>query len=139
MTTRASSALISCFVLAATAFVMPNARAAEYPTRPIKLVVPYAAGGPTDVLGRLVAEYLGRDLKQAVFVENKAGAQGAIGADAVARSEPDGYTLFVTAASIFVLNPMLYKKLPYDPKDFRMLALVTDLPVVMEVHPSVPA
>jgi tripartite-type tricarboxylate transporter receptor subunit TctC len=118
----------------------PQSRAADYPTRPIKLVVPYAAGGPTDVLGRLVGEYLGRDLKQAVVVENKAGAQGAIGAEAVARSEPDGYTLFVTAASIFVLNPMLYKKLPYDPvKDFRMLGLITDLPVVMEVHPSVPA
>jgi tripartite-type tricarboxylate transporter receptor subunit TctC len=117
-----------------------NAAAADYPTRPIKLVVPYAAGGPTDVLGRLVGEYLGRDLKQPVIVENKAGAQGAIGAEAVARSEPDGYTLFVTAASIIVLNPMLYKKLSYDPvRDFRMLALVTDLPVVMEVHPSVPA
>jgi tripartite-type tricarboxylate transporter receptor subunit TctC len=122
------------------ALMATNARAADYPTRPIKLVVPYAAGGPTDVLGRLVGEYLGRDLKQPVIVENKAGAQGAIGAEAVARSEPDGYTLFVTAASIFVLNPMLYKKLPYDPvKDFRMLALVTDLPVVMEIHPSVPA
>ena len=117
-----------------------GACASDYPTRPIKLVVPYAAGGPTDVLGRLVGEFLGRDLKQPVIVENKAGAQGAIGAEAVARSEPDGYTLFVTAASIIVLNPMLYKKLPYDPvKDFRMLALITDLPVVMEVHPSVPA
>jgi len=124
----------------AVALMATNAHAADYPTRPIKLVVPYAAGGPTDVLGRLVGEYLGRDLKQAVIVENKAGAQGAIGAEAVARSEPDGYTLFVTAASIIVLNPMLYKKLSYDPsKDFRMLALVTDLPVVMEVHPSVPA
>jgi len=102
--------------------------------------VPYAAGGPTDVLGRLVADFLGRDLKQTTIVENKAGAQGAIGAEAVARAEPDGYTLFVSAASIIVLNPMLYKKLSYDPvKDFRMLALVTDLPVVMEVHPSVPA
>jgi tripartite-type tricarboxylate transporter receptor subunit TctC len=127
-------------LLPALAATPPNASAAEFPTRPIKLVVPYAAGGPTDVLGRLVGEYLGRDLKQAVIIENKAGAQGAIGAEAVARSEPDGYTLFVTAASIFVLNPMLYKKLPYDPvKDFRMLALVTDLPVVMEVHPSLPA
>ena len=68
--------------------------------------------------------------QQPVVVENKAGAQGAIGAEAAARSEPDGYTLFFTAASIFVLNPMLYKKLPYDPvKGFRMLALVTDLPV----------
>src|SRR5882724_9198838 len=141
MNSLARSALIFCLViLAALAAAPPQGQAAEYPTRPIKLVVPYAAGGPTDVLGRLVGEYLGRDLKQVVVVENKAGAQGAIGAEAVARSEPDGYTLFVTAASIFVLNPMLYKKLPYEPvKDFRMLALVTDLPVVMEVHPSVPA
>ena len=124
----------------AVALMATNAGAADYPTRPIKLVVPYAAGGPTDVLGRLVGEYLGRDLKQPVIVENKAGAQGAIGAEAVARSEPDGYTLFVTAASIIVLNPMLYKKLSYDPvRDFRMLALVTEMPVVMEVHPSVPA
>jgi tripartite-type tricarboxylate transporter receptor subunit TctC len=140
MNSLAKSASISRLVLLAAFAAAPNASAVEFPTRPIKLVVPYAAGGPTDVLGRLVGEYLGRDLKQAVIVENKAGAQGAIGAEAVARSEPDGYTLFVTAASIFVLNPMLYKKLPYDPvRDFRMLALVTDLPVVMEVHPSVPA
>jgi tripartite-type tricarboxylate transporter receptor subunit TctC len=136
---NARSIAISC--LAAVAVLMgTNASAAEYPVRPIKLVVPYAAGGPTDVLGRLVADFLGRDLKQAIIVENKAGAQGAIGAEAVARAEPDGYTLFVSAASIIVLNPMLYKKLSYDPvKDFRMLALVTDLPVVMEIHPSVPA
>jgi tripartite-type tricarboxylate transporter receptor subunit TctC len=139
MNSRARSALAGCLSIVAAFAAMPNASAADYPTRPIKLVVPYAAGGPTDVLGRLVGEYLGRDLKQAVIVENKAGAQGAIGAEAVARSEPDGYTLFVTAASIFVLNPMLYKKLPYDVKDFRMLALVTDLPVVMEIHPSLPA
>ena len=132
------SALVGCLSFAAALAAAPNASAAEYPTRPIRLVVPYAAGGPTDVLGRLVGEFLGRDLKQAVIVENKAGAQGAIGAEAVARSEPDGYTLFVTAASIIVLNPMLYKKLSYDPKDFRMLALITDLPVVMEVHPSLP-
>src|SRR6267378_5254008 len=138
MNWRTRSALFLGLITALMA--PPHSRAADYPTRPIKLVVPYAAGGPTDVLGRLVGEYLGRDLKQPVIVENKAGAQGAIAAESVARSEPDGYTLFVTAASIFVLNPMLYKKLPYDPvKDFRMLALVTDLPVVMEVHPSVPA
>src|SRR3954449_8061057 len=128
------------FAILCAALVATNATAAEYPVRPIKLVVPYAAGGPTDVLGRLVADFLSRDLKQATVVENKAGAQGAIGAEAVARAEPDGYTLFVAAASIIVLNPMLYKKLPYDPvRDFKMLALITDLPVVMEVHPSVPA
>ena len=129
------SALVCALVCAA-----PQTHAAEYPTRPIKLVVPYAAGGPTDVLGRMVGDYLSRDLKQTVVVENKAGAQGAIGAEVAARAEPDGYTLFFTAASIVVLNPQLYKKLPYDPaKDFRMLAVITDLPVLMEVHPSVPA
>jgi tripartite-type tricarboxylate transporter receptor subunit TctC len=138
MSARAGVFVTSLALMAA--LVATNAGAVDYPARPIKLVVPYAAGGPTDVLGRLIGEYLGRDLKQPVIVENKAGAQGAIGAEAVARSEPDGYTLFVTAASIIVLNPMLYKKLSYDPvRDFRMLALVTDLPVVMEIHPSVPA
>jgi tripartite-type tricarboxylate transporter receptor subunit TctC len=131
----AISAVICGLFLAA-----PQGQAADYPTRPIKLIVPYAAGGPTDVLGRMVGDYLGRDLKQTVVIENKAGAQGAIGAEAAARSEPDGYTLFFTAASLFVLNPQLYKKLPYDPvKDFRVLAVITDLPVLMEVHPSVPA
>ena len=127
---------LACALVCAAA----QTRAAEYPTRPIKLVVPYAAGGPTDVLGRMVGDYLSRDLKQTVVVENKAGAQGAIGAEVAARAEPDGYTLFFTAASIVVLNPQLYKKLPYDPaKDFRMLAVITDLPVLMEVHPTVPA
>ncbi|MCP3414808.1 tripartite tricarboxylate transporter substrate-binding protein [Bradyrhizobium brasilense] len=71
---------------------------------------------------------------------SSANISGAIGAEAVARSDPDGYTLFVTAASIFVLNPMLYKKLPYDPaRDFRLLSVITDAPMIMEVHPSVPA
>ena len=138
MPRRASSVFI--VALAALLAAALPARAADYPSRPIKLVVPYAAGGPTDVLGRIVGEYLGRDLKQVVVVENKAGAQGAIGAEAVARSDPDGYTLFVTAASIFVLNPLLYKKLPYDPaRDFRLLSVITDAPMIMEVHPSVPA
>ncbi|MGY4419423.1 tripartite-type tricarboxylate transporter receptor subunit TctC [Bradyrhizobium sp. JR6.1] len=138
MRRRASSVFI--VALAALLAAALPARAADYPSRPIKLVVPYAAGGPTDVLGRIVGEYLGHDLKQVVVVENKAGAQGAIGAEAVARSDPDGYTLFVTAASIFVLNPLLYKKLPYDPaRDFRLLSVITDAPMIMEVHPSVPA
>jgi tripartite-type tricarboxylate transporter receptor subunit TctC len=139
MNMRASFFAFCSIATAASIFAAP-ASAADYPIRPIKLVVPYAAGGPTDVLGRLIADYLGRDLKQSAFVENKPGAQGAIGADMVARAEPDGYTLFVTAASIIVLNPLLYKKLPYDPvKDLRVLSIMTDLPVVMEVHPSVPA
>ena len=128
------------YIIAIVAMMAADARAADYPTHPIKLVVPYVAGGPTDLFGRLVGDFLSKDLKQTVIIENKAGAQGAIGAEAVARSEPDGYTLFVPAGSILVLNPMLYKKLSYDPvRDFRVLAVITDAPVVMEVHPSVPA
>jgi tripartite-type tricarboxylate transporter receptor subunit TctC len=140
MNLRARSALISCLVIVAAFAAIEEVRAAEFPTRPIKLVIPYAAGGPTDIFGRLVAEYLGKDLKQAVVVENKGGAQGAIGADMVAHAEPDGYTLLGTSGSVLILNPLLYKKLSYDPvKDFRMLALVTEVPVVLCVNPSVPA
>ena len=132
--------LIACLVTVAALIAATGVGATEFPMRPIKVVVPYAVGGPTDILGRLVADFIGRDLTQAAFVENKPGAQGAIGAEMVARAEPDGYTLLVTAGSIIVLNPLLYKKLSYDPvRDFRMLSLITDLPMVMEVHPSVPA
>ena len=140
MNLRARSALIFCLGLVAAIAAAPYAQATGFPTRPIRLVIPYAAGGPTDIFGRLLAEYLGRDLKQTVFVENKAGAQGAIGAETVARAEPDGYTLFGTSGSVLILNPLLYKKLSYDPaRDFRMLALVTEVPLVLCVHRSVPA
>jgi tripartite-type tricarboxylate transporter receptor subunit TctC len=137
---RARAALICCLVLAVLAAAVGVARAADYPSRPIKVIVPYAAGGPSDVQARLIAEYLTRDLKQTVFVENKAGAQGAIGAEAVAHGEPDGYTLLFTAGSVIVMNPMLYKKLSYDPdRELRVLAVATDLPIVIIVHPSIPA
>jgi tripartite-type tricarboxylate transporter receptor subunit TctC len=137
---RARAGLICCLVFAVLSAAIGIARAADYPSRPIKLVVPYAAGGPTDVQGRVIAEYLARDLKQTVFVENKAGAQGAIGAEAVAHGEPDGYTLLFTAGSVIVMNPMLYKKLSYDPdRELRVLAVATDLPMVIIVHPSIPA
>jgi tripartite-type tricarboxylate transporter receptor subunit TctC len=140
MNRLARSVLVSGLVAAGSLMVASAGSAAEFPARPIKLVIPYAAGGPTDIFGRLVAEYLGKDLKQAVFVENKPGAQGAIAAEMVAHSAPDGYTLFGTSGSVIILNPLLYKKLSYDPvRDFRMLALVTETPVVMCVNPSVPA
>jgi len=124
-----------------TLFAMaPALRAADYPTRPIRFVVPYVAGGPTDVLGRMVADHLTRDLKQTVFIENKGGAQGAIGAELVAHADPDGYTVLFTASSVLELNPMLYKKLAYDPdRELQVIAIVSDLPSVMVVHPSVPA
>jgi tripartite-type tricarboxylate transporter receptor subunit TctC len=136
MNWRALAAALVCGLVVAA----PEGRGAEYPARSIKLVVPYPAGGPTDVLGRMVGEYLSRDLKQSVVIENKGGAQGAIGAEAVAHAEADGYTLLFTASSVLELNPMLYKKLSYDPdRELRVLAIVTDTPAVMIVHPSVPA
>ena len=92
----------------------PPRGAAEYPTRPIKLVVPYAAGGPTDVLGRLVGN-ISAGISSRPCGREQGRRARRDRAEAVARSEPDGYTLFFTAASIFVLNPKLYKKLPYDP------------------------
>ncbi len=114
--------------------------AADYPTRAIKLVVPYVAGGPTDAQARLFAEYLARDLKQAVYVEDKGGAQGAIGAEAVAHGDPDGYTLLFTTSSVIELNPVLYKKLSYDPaRELRILGILTEVPMIMIIHPSVPA
>jgi len=134
------SALITWLAGVTVLVTTASSNAAEFPARPIRVVVPYAAGGPTDILGRLLADFLGKDLGQAAFVENKPGAQGAIGAETVARADADGYTLLVVAGSMIVLNPLLYKKLSYDPvRDFRMLALITEVPVVMEVHPSVPA
>ena len=91
---RARAGLICSLAPAVLSAAAGVADAADFPVRPIRLNVPYATGGPTNVLGRLVADYLARDLKQSVFVENKAGAQGAIGAEAAAHAEPDGYTLF---------------------------------------------
>jgi tripartite-type tricarboxylate transporter receptor subunit TctC len=119
---------------------MPATLAADYPARPIKFVVPYVAGGPTDAQARIFAEYLSRDLKQSVFVENKGGAQGAIGAEAVAHGDADGYTMLFTTSSVIELNPVLYKKLAYDPdRELRILGILSDVPMIMIVHPSVPA
>jgi tripartite-type tricarboxylate transporter receptor subunit TctC len=129
-----------CLALTATLAASPASLAADYPTRPIRLVVPYVAGGPTDAQARLFAEYLSRDLKQSVFVENKGGAQGAIGAETVAHGDPDGYSLLFTTSSVIEINPTLYKKLSYDPdRELRVLGILTDVPMILIVHPSVPA
>jgi tripartite-type tricarboxylate transporter receptor subunit TctC len=129
-----------CLAFAAIFAAAPATRAADYPSRPIRLVVPYVAGGPTDAQARIFAEYLARELKQSVFVENKGGAQGAIGAEAVAHGEPDGYSLLFTTSSVIELNPVLYRKLAYNPdRELRVLGILTDVPMIMIVHPSIPA
>jgi tripartite-type tricarboxylate transporter receptor subunit TctC len=103
-------------------------------------VVPFAAGGPTDIVGRIIGAKLSDLLGQQFFVENKAGAGGNIGADVVAKSPPDGYTLLVATVSTHAINPGLYSKMPYDPiKDFVAVAQVGITPSTLNVHPSIPA
>ena len=112
---------------------------AAYPDKPVKVIVPFAAAGPTDVMARLIAQKLSESLKQQFYVENHPGAGGNIGMQQVAKSAPDGYTLLV-ASSSFVVNPSLYAKNPYDPyKDFAPVTLAAASPNVIAVHPDLPA
>ncbi|MDH7799457.1 MULTISPECIES: tripartite tricarboxylate transporter substrate binding protein [unclassified Beijerinckia] len=112
----------------------------SYPSRPIKIVVPFAAGGGNDVLARLIAQQLSERLKQGVVIENRPGAGTQIGAEVVARAEPDGYTLLSTSMTTYVLNPFLYKKLSYDPlKDFAPISLTGNFDLMLVAHPSFPA
>ena len=115
------------FATLALATVLSGAaQAQDYPARPVRLVVPYAAGGNADIFGRTLSQKLGDALKQPFVVENRAGANGGIGADFVAKSAPDGYTLLVTANGPIVVNPVLYAKVPYDPvRDFAPVAQCT--------------
>jgi len=110
-----------------------------YPSRPLKFILPFPPGGGTDLLGRLLAERLAANLGQPVVTENRGGAGGNVGAEAAARSAPDGYTIVLVAPSL-AISPTLYSKLNYDPvKDFAPIGLVASVPNVMVTHPSVPA
>ena len=119
---------------------LPGARAAErYPDKTIRLIVPFPAGGPTDIVARPVGQLLGEALGQTLFIDNRGGAGGAIGADAVARSAPDGYTLLMGTVGTAAINTTLYKKLPYDPvADFTPIATVAGAPIAVVAHPSAP-
>jgi tripartite-type tricarboxylate transporter receptor subunit TctC len=111
-----------------------------WPTKPIKLIVPYAAGGSTDVVGRVIAEYLGRQLGQNLVVDNRPGKGATIGTSQVAKAAPDGYTLIVSNISSFAVAPPLYGDLDYDPvKDFVHIALASFNPSVLVVNPQFPA
>jgi tripartite-type tricarboxylate transporter receptor subunit TctC len=113
--------------------------AQSYPTRSITLIVPFAPGGPADVLGRLIGQKMGEDLGQQVIIDNRPGANTIIGAQAVAKARPDGYTLLLAIDGTLVMNPFLYSKLSYDPfKDFVPIALVAEVPSVLEANIKVP-
>jgi len=116
------------------------ALAGSYPSQTIKMIVPYPAGGTTDLLGRMVADELQTGLGAATIVENKPGAGTTIGAEQVARAAPDGYTLLLATSTTLAINKALYNKLPYDPvKDFTPIALVAGVPFALIVNPQVPA
>jgi tripartite-type tricarboxylate transporter receptor subunit TctC len=115
-------------------------RADIYPGQTIKIIVPYPAGGTTDVLGRMVADALQTGLPATVIVENKPGAGTTLGAELVARAAPDGYTLLLATSTTLAINKTLYRHLPYDPvKDFTPIALVAGVPFALIVNPQVPA
>lgn len=126
----AVAAVTACFALAAHA---------AYPEGPIKLIVPYAVGGGTDIFSRAFAEGLSRELKQPVVVENKTGAGAIVGTQAAASAPHDGYTLVLAANGNMVMTPILFKNLKYDAKkDFKILTLAAESPLVVLTHPKVP-
>jgi tripartite-type tricarboxylate transporter receptor subunit TctC len=132
---------IHCVSLLAALFVSstPSAHAAGYPEKPIRLLVPFAPGGGTDLLARALQDKLERALGVSVFVDNRTGAGGTIGFTLAARAAPDGYTFLVTSAS-FTFAPGLYRNLPYDAmKDFKPVSMLTTQPLILGVHPSLPA
>jgi tripartite-type tricarboxylate transporter receptor subunit TctC len=125
-------------VTAAILSGLATAKAADYPARPITLVVPYAAGGGNDVIARIVAEKMGTSLGQTVIIENRGGAGGTIATRQVAKSEPDGYTLLIATSSL-AINPSLYPNAGYDPrKDFAPIGLIASSNNVVLVNPAVP-
>jgi tripartite-type tricarboxylate transporter receptor subunit TctC len=135
-TTVRFGALVLAFALTCA----PGQAQDQYPNRPVRIVVPFSAGGPTDIVGRIIGAKLGELLGHQFFVENKVGAGGNIGADTVAKSAADGYTLLVATVSTHAINPGLYGKMPYDPiRDFAAVAQVGVTPTMLSVHPSVPA
>jgi tripartite-type tricarboxylate transporter receptor subunit TctC len=140
---RAFSRTVSSLVIAAAfGLVAPGAAfAAAYPDRPIRLVVPYPPGGATDIIGRVVAQRLGAALGQQVIVDNRGGAGGNIGAAAVAKAAPDGYTLLMGAlTSHSIIQTLESKTINYSlEKDFAPISMVGSVPLVFVVHPSVPA
>jgi tripartite-type tricarboxylate transporter receptor subunit TctC len=131
---------IAALLLAATSLAPVAFAQGTYPNKPIRMIVPYAAGGPTDVLARVMAQKLGDSLGQNVIVENKGGASGIPGTDAIAKATPDGYTIGLSTIGPLAVNPSLFPNIPYDTlKDFAPLMVLARSYSMLAVHPSVPA
>jgi tripartite-type tricarboxylate transporter receptor subunit TctC len=128
------------FLGAASLFAVSSLAQQDYPNRPIRMIVPYPPGGPTDIMGRLTSEVLSKRLGQNVVVDNRGGAATVIGAEMAARSPADGYTVLVSSETTFAVTPALKDKLPYDPqRDFAPISQLTTQPYVLAVSPSLPA
>ena len=127
--------------LAAVAFASPLAALAQaYPSKPVTIVVPWPPGGPSDIAARPMAKGLGDELKQTFIIDNRGGAGGNIGSSMVAKAAPDGYTLLITSSAPIVINPSLYKSMPFDPpKDLAPITNLLRVPLILAVNPSVPA
>lgn len=135
----ALSATAATFGAALFAALPASARADNWPERPIKLIVPFAPGGNTDIVARLITQDLSKALGQPVVVENKSGASGNLGADAVAKSAPDGYTLLMGTVGTQAINLSVYRKIPYGLKDFAPVTLIASVPNVLVVNENNPA
>jgi tripartite-type tricarboxylate transporter receptor subunit TctC len=117
-----------------------SAFAADYPSRPIRLVVPYAPGGGADGVARIIARRVSETIGQSIVIDNKGGAGSIVGTDIVAKAEPDGYTLLLGQSGPISINPAIYRSLPYDPvKDFAPIIMTTDYPYILVVNPELPA
>jgi len=140
MTASSRRTILSAIAGLAATVPLRDARAGPYPERPVTLVVPFAAGGSTDILARIVAERLYRALGQPVIVENRSGASGNIGTAIVARSVPDGYTFLFNTMSVHTMNHALFAMMPFDGvNDFSPITLLAYVTNTMVVHPAVPA
>jgi tripartite-type tricarboxylate transporter receptor subunit TctC len=124
--------------LAAMLAALPQADAQDYPSRPVKIIVPFPAGGTADVMPRVIGEWLSRKWGQPVVVENRTGAAGNIGAEAVAKAEPDGYTLLSAPPPPLVINQNLYPKLGFDPSEFVPIVIMGRVPNALVVNPKLP-
>src|SRR5690349_9536113 len=120
--------------------VFASAGAQSFPTKPVRIVAPFAPGSTIDIIGRIVAPKLSEALGQPVLIDNRPGGGGMVGMDAVAKAPPDGHTLVIGALGPLAMNPALYPKTPFDPvRGFAAVSLLATGPVVIAVHPSVPA
>ena len=141
MNTTVRRLLLSAALVLAGSCSLAGAKAEDnYPSKPVRIIVSFSAGGPTDIVARVMGAKMGDLLGQQFVVENRVGAGGNIGADQVAKSPPDGYTLLMATVSTHAINPGLYRNMPYDPvRDFAPVAQVGVTPTLLGVHPSLPA